>query len=199
LACTNEKQELQWFLGFCNFYHHFIKDYSKIAKPLTILTGNVCYEWTEHQQLSFTTLIDAITTQPVLTLPHPTGQFRLEADSSNYTIGAVLSQLQEHKWHSIAYLSKALTEIQCNYKIYDKEMLAIMLTLKEWQHYLIGAAEPFEIWTYHQNLQYFCQPQKVKPPPSSLAHRTPTITLQTPSQTRLNAHWTWFPVEATRS
>jgi len=61
----------------------------------------------------------------------------------------------------IAYLSKALTETQRNYEIYDKEMLAIMLALEEWRHYLIGAAEPFEIWTDHQNLQYFRQPQKV--------------------------------------
>src|ERR1700690_2687396 len=50
---------------------------------------------------------------------------------------------------------------QRNYEIYDKEMLAIMLALEEWRHYLIGADEQFEIWTDHQNLQYFRQPQKV--------------------------------------
>src|SRR5712664_1356826 len=156
-----KKQELQRFLGFCNFYRRFIKDYSKIAKPLTILTGDICFEWTPIQQTAFTTLIDAITTQPVLALPRPTRQFRLEADSSDYAVGAVLSQLQDDKWHPIAYLSKALTETQRNYEIYDKEMLAIMLALEEWRHYLIGASEPFEIWTDHQNLQYFHQPQKV--------------------------------------
>src|SRR5712664_3344305 len=156
-----KKQELQRFLGFCNFYRRFIKDYSKIAKPLTILMGDVRFEWTPIQQTAFTTLIDAITTQPVLALPRPTGQFRLKADSSDYAVSAVLFQLQDDKWHPIAYLSKALTETQRNYEIYDKEMLAIMLTLEEWRHYLIGASEPFEIWTDHQNLHYFCQPQKV--------------------------------------
>jgi len=65
------------------------------------------------------------------------------------------------KWHPIAYLSESLTKTQRNYEIYDKKMLAIMLALEEWQHYLIGTSEPFEIWTDHQNLQYFCQPQKV--------------------------------------
>jgi len=156
-----KKQEVQRFLGFCNFYRRFIKDYSKIAKPLTILTGDIPFEWTTHQQNAFETLITAITTQPVLALPRPTGQFRLEADSSDYAIGAVLSQFQDNKWHPIAYLSKSLTETQRNYEIYDKEMLAIMLALDEWRHYLIGASEPFEIWTDHQNLQYFRQPQKV--------------------------------------
>ena len=156
-----KKQELQRFLGFCNFYRRFIKDYSKIAKPLTILTGDIPWTWTDHQQHAFNTLINAITTEPVLALPQPRGQFRLEADSSDYAVGAVLSQIQNEKWHPIAYLSKALTETQRNYEIYDKEMLAIMLALDEWRHYLIGAEEPFEIWTDHQNLQYFRQPQKV--------------------------------------
>jgi len=126
-----KKQELQRFLGFCNFYRQFIKDYSKIAKPLTILTGDIPWSWTQHQQDAFDTLVKAITSAPVLALPQSKGQFRLEADSSDYAVGAVLSQLQNDKWHPIAYLSKALTETQCNYKIYDKEMLAIMLALEE--------------------------------------------------------------------
>ncbi len=48
-----------------------------------------------------------------------------------------------------------------NYEIYDKELLAIMLALDEWRHYLMGAAQDFEIWTDHQNLQYFRKPQKL--------------------------------------
>src|SRR6202041_3780374 len=79
----------------------------------------------------------------------------IKADSSDYAIGAVLSQLQDGRWHPIAYLSKSLNKTQRNYEIYDKEMLAIMLALEEWRHYLIGAIDIFEIWTDHQNLQYF--------------------------------------------
>ena len=67
-----KKQELQRFLGFCNFYRCFIKDYSKIAKPLTILTGDIPWTWTDHQQHAFNTLINAITTEPVLALPQGT-------------------------------------------------------------------------------------------------------------------------------
>jgi len=155
------KRELQRFLGFCNYYRRFIKNYSKHAKPLTILTGNTNYTWSTDQQTAFETLINAVTSEPTLTMPDEKGQFRIEADSSDYAIGAILSQHQDDKWHPIAYLSKALTETQRNYEIYDKEMLAIMLSLEEWRHYLIGADEVFEIWTDHQNLQYFRQPQKV--------------------------------------
>ncbi|SJK99845.1 uncharacterized protein ARMOST_03156 [Armillaria ostoyae] len=52
-------------------------------------------------------------------------------------------------------MSKALTTTERNYEIYDKELLAIMLTLSDWHHYLMGALEDVEIWTDHQNLQYF--------------------------------------------
>ncbi len=58
-------------------------------------------------------------------------------------------------------MSKSLTATEQNYKIYDKELLAIMLALNEWRHYLMGAAVDVKIWTDHQNLQYFRKPQKL--------------------------------------
>ena len=49
-------------------------------------------------------------------------------------------------------MSKALQEAECNYEIYDKELLAIVTALEEWHHYLLGALKPFKIWSDHQNL-----------------------------------------------
>ena len=57
------------------------------------------------------------------------------------------------------FYSKSLSEVQRNYEIHDKEMLAIIRALEEWRHFLEGAQHPVEIWTDHKNLEYF---QKVQ-------------------------------------
>lgn len=59
------KKEVQQFLGFCNFYRCFIKDFSKIACPLTQLTGNVKFSWGK-EQLVFKVLKNALCSSPVL-------------------------------------------------------------------------------------------------------------------------------------
>ena len=75
--------------------------------------------------------------------------------------GGILSQEIKGKWHPIVYMSKVFTETERNYEIYNKEMLSIMIALDEWRQYLMGASKDFEIWTDHQNLQYFRKPQKL--------------------------------------
>jgi hypothetical protein len=94
-------------------------------------------------------------------LPNDTGKFRVEADASEGAIGAILSQKQNDEWRPVAFISHSLTETEQNYEIYDKEMLAIMFTLSEWRSILLGMTEEFEIFTDHQNLEYFKKPQKL--------------------------------------
>jgi hypothetical protein len=149
------KKELQQFLGFMNFYRRFIEGYSKVVKPLTKLTGNEPWTWQQEQQESFNELRKRVCSNPILVIPIDNAPYQLEADASDYAIGGILSQKINNKWHPVAYMSKALSETERNYEIYDKEMLAIMLALEEWRQYLMGASEHFEIWTDHQNLQYF--------------------------------------------
>ncbi|SJL01309.1 uncharacterized protein ARMOST_04629 [Armillaria ostoyae] len=156
-----KKKELQSFLGFTNFYQHFIKDYSAIVHPMTKLTGKEVWTWGTAQQVVFQRLKDQLARNIILAIPTEKGQFHVEADASEGTIGAVLSQEQDGKWRPVAFLSKALTITERNYEIYNKELLAIMLALDEWRHYLMGATVDFEIWTDHQNLQYFRKPQKI--------------------------------------
>ncbi|SJL15225.1 uncharacterized protein ARMOST_18711 [Armillaria ostoyae] len=156
-----KKKELQSFLGFTNFYRKFIKNYSKVVCALTQLTGNAEWTWGAAQNQAFQQLKKQMAEDVILAIPNATRRFRVEADASNGAIGAVLSQEQDGRWRPVAFMSKALTATERNYEIYDKELLAIMLALSEWRHYLMGALKDVEIWTDHQNLQYFRKPQKL--------------------------------------
>src|SRR5882757_6681583 len=144
-------------LGFINYYRRFIQDFARIAHPLHCLTGNRQWHWGVVEEKAFRALKTAITSAPILAMPNDDQPFRVEADSSDYATGAVLSQIQHNgKWHPIAFISHSLSDVECNYDIHDKEMLAIMQSLQEWRHYLMGAHHTFEILTDHKNLEYFC-------------------------------------------
>ncbi len=97
----------------------------------------------------------------ILAILNKTDPFMVEANTSEGAVGTVLSQKQNGVWWLVAFMSKSLSAMERNYEIYDKELLAIMLALDEWCHYLMGAAEDIKIWTDHQNLQYFWKPQKL--------------------------------------
>ena len=160
-SAPKKKHDVQAFLGFCNFFRRFIRGFSAVARPLSQLTGNAEWKWTEKEQSAFEELKTRIMEDVVLAIPLDNGKFRVEADSSDYANGAVLSQQVDGKWRPIAFRSRSLNEVERNYEIYDKEMMAIMDSLSEWRQYLMGAREPFEIWTDHQNLQYFRKLQKL--------------------------------------
>jgi hypothetical protein len=159
---TNKK-EVQSFLGFTNFYRRFIRDFSHHGRPLFDLTGSAGWRWEEEQQEAFQKLKDAITSRPVLIFPDEDRPFRVEADSSDFATGAILSQQskEDEKWHPVAFLSKSLNAVERNYEIHDKEMLAIIRALEEWRHFLEGAHHKFEVWTDHKNLEYFMTAKKL--------------------------------------
>ena len=138
-AVPKNKKELQAFIGFLNYYRRFIRDFSKIARPLHHLTGNQPFVWGLEQQEAFKQLKENLCSKPVLHLPSDDGPFRIETDCSQYATGGVLSQLIEGKWRPIAYRSQSLTEAERNYEIHDREMLAIMEALEDWRQYLLGA------------------------------------------------------------
>jgi hypothetical protein len=158
------KKEVQSFLGFTNFYRRFIQDFSHHARPLFDLTSkNAPWTWGEAQQTAFNELKRAVTSQPVLMFADDARPFCIEADSSDFATSAVLSQQSaaDKKWHPVAFLSKSLNMVERNYKIHDKEMLAIICALEEWRHFLEGAQLKFEVWTDHKNLEYFWTAQKL--------------------------------------
>ena len=157
------KKGVQSFVGFTNFYRRFIKDFSLHARPLFDLTKKgVLFIWGEREQAAFEKMKELITTAPVLIFPDDHRTYRVEADSSDVATGATLSQQSDDgKWHPIAFYSKSLNPVECNYDIHDKEMLAIIRALEEWRHFLEGAVNKFEVWTDHRNLQYFRTSKKL--------------------------------------
>jgi len=149
--------EVQSFVGFVNFYQHFIQDFSHIAKPLHQLTKKgELWRWAKEEQRSFKELKWLITSTPILVQSNQEALFRLETDASGYATGAVLSQQSKGgKWHPKGFMSKGLYSAERNYAINDKELLSAIHGLKEWQHILEGTKHMIEILNDHRNLTYF--------------------------------------------
>jgi len=84
--------------------------------------------------------------RPVLAAPDLDKEFRVETDISNYATGGVLSmKCSDDLWRLVVFISKSLSNTERNYKIHDKEMLAIVRCLEEWRHFLEGTVVKFEI------------------------------------------------------
>src|SRR6266702_1816434 len=149
--------ELRGFMGFINFYRRFVEGFSKIAKVLNKLTKkDIPWGWTPERQQAFEALKRLICSEPVLLLPTLENPFEMEVDASSFTIGATLSQQDKRKrWHPVAYFSETLSEAERNYDIYDRELLAIVKSLRHWRTYLAGAPHQVVIHTNHANLLYW--------------------------------------------
>ncbi|KAI0991290.1 hypothetical protein K3495_g16897, partial [Podosphaera aphanis] len=94
--------------------------------------------------------------EPALAQWDPDNETMLEADSSGYAIGGCLLQKQKGEiWKPVAYYSRKLTGPEMNYEIHDKELLAVVACMKEWDAELRGLAKSFTILSDHMNLKYF--------------------------------------------
>ena len=120
-------REVRSFISFCNFYRRFIRDFSKIAGPLNSLTKkDVKFTWTKECELAFEGLKQRVCEAPILIHFNPSKECHVETDSSDYVSAGVLSQEHNGILHPVAYFSKRMVPAECNYKIYDKELLAII-------------------------------------------------------------------------
>ncbi|GJY23087.1 ty3-gypsy retrotransposon protein [Tanacetum coccineum] len=118
-----DSKEVRGFLGLTGYYRRFVKGYGLITKPLTELTKND-FLWDEEAQSAFEKLKLALTTVPVLQLPNYHEPFTVECDASSTGVGAILLQ-SEHLIKST----------------YDRELLALVLALQKWRHYLLAGKE----------------------------------------------------------
>ena len=133
--------EVQSFLGVTNFYRRFIKDYSKIASPLAELTKKgQNWNWTTEAERSFQELKNRFTTAPILAHFDTQKPVIIKTDTSDFAIGAVLSQWDEDgRQHPVAFHSLKFQPVEINYEIHDKEILAVVDAFKHWKRYCEGA------------------------------------------------------------
>ena len=120
------------FLGHAGFYRRFIKDFSKIAKPLSnLLNKDVLFVFNEECLEAFNTLKAELVSAPVITAPNWGQEFELMCDASDYAVGVVLGQQKDKMFHSIYYDCKVLNDAQVNYATTEKELLAIVYALEK--------------------------------------------------------------------
>jgi hypothetical protein len=150
-------KDVRAFLGFANFYRRFVRNYSHIVQPLTFLTRKgVLFTWSMEQQTAFDTLKATFTSAPVLAHFDPDRDVIVEMDASDYVSASVLSQYNDDNvLYPVAYFSKKHSPAECNYEIYDKELMAIIRAFEEWHPELQSVINPIHVLSDHRNLEYF--------------------------------------------
>jgi len=125
-------KDVQKFLGLANYYRQFIEGFATVARPLhDLVKKDKKWEWTEKEEKVFQKLKERFTKEPVLAAPNIDKKMRMEVDASDYAMGGVLlMECGDELWRPVAFLSKSLNEMERNYEIHDKKMLAIIRGLE---------------------------------------------------------------------
>ncbi|QRW16907.1 Retrotransposable element Tf2 protein [Rhizoctonia solani] len=152
-------KQVQAFLGFVNYLWQFIPNFSSVACPLHNLTKKeTLWLWGMPEEQAFQELKALVTKAPVLIHSNPDLPYYLETDASGVAMGAILSQRgSNNRLHPIAYMSKSFSGAEANYDTHNKELLAIIKALEEWQIFLEATDKPIQVFTDHRNLEYWMQ------------------------------------------
>ncbi|KAL1568769.1 hypothetical protein AAHA92_00341 [Salvia divinorum] len=138
---TNQK-EIRGFLGHAGFYRRFIKDFAKIAQPLTrLLQNEVEFDFNDACKKAFQLLKERLITAPIIRSPDWNYPFEIMCDASDLAVGVVLGQKINEKSYVIFYASKTLNQAQRNYDTTEKEMLAVVYSFDKFRPYLLGSRE----------------------------------------------------------
>ncbi len=142
---------LRSFLGLASYYRKFIKNFAKIAGPLTNLLkkSTVTYDWDEACDEAFETLKGILVKVSMLKLHDFDKEFEIHSDASDFAIGGVLVQ----EGRLVAFESKKLSETERRWPTHEKEMWAVIHCLKTWGHYI--GSKDVVVWTNNVTLKYF--------------------------------------------
>lgn len=136
-------KEVRAFVGMCSYYRRFIKDFSKIASPITKLTSNKFegkkFQWSDEAENSFQALKSAMISAPLLRPPNYELPYVLTCDASSVSVGSFLSQKdKDGTEHVIAYYSRKLSPQEKNYATTERELLAVVYSIHHFRSYLEG-------------------------------------------------------------
>ena len=150
------------FLGHAGFYRRFIRDFSKIAKPLCrLLEKNAKFNFDESSQSSFEKIKSRLVEAPIIAKPNWTKEFEIMCDASDYAMGVVLGQKTDKMFRAINYASKTFNEDQENYSTIEKEMLAIVFACEKFRPCILGSH--VIIHTDHAAIKYLMENKGAKP------------------------------------
>ncbi|KAH9727218.1 hypothetical protein KPL70_008578 [Citrus sinensis] len=155
-------KRIRSFLGHVGFYRRFIKDFSKVAKPLcSLLEHDKPFFFDKECHQAFGELKKALITTLVIISPDWTLPFELMCDASDHSVGAVLGQIRDKVFHSIYYASKTPTQTQINYTTTEKELVAVVFAFDKFRAYLVGTR--VTVYTDHAVIKYLISKKDAKP------------------------------------
>lgn len=135
------KKQIQSFLGLTGYFRKFIRDYAKLARPLSELLKNEAkFLFETEQQKSFNALKNSLSSGPVLRIYNPKAETELHTDASKEGYGAVLLQkdVGEKMLHPVYFMSRKTSDAEKNYHSYELELLAVIRAVKKFRVYLLG-------------------------------------------------------------
>ena len=131
---------MRQFTGLCAYYRRYVKNFSQIARPLGKLTEKERpFFWTEECTKAFNDLKRALTSSPILAYPIPGVEYILDTDASAEALGSVLSQVQDGHERVICYYSSTFNKPEGNYCVTQRELLAMVDSVKHFHQYLYGS------------------------------------------------------------
>ena len=162
LAPPTTVKGIRSFLGHAGFYRRFIKDFSKIARPLCrLLEKDTKFNFDDSCKAAFEEIKIRLVQAPIMAAPEWDQEFEVMCDASDFAMGAVLGQRKEKIFRAIYYASRTFNEAQENYSTTEKEMLAIVFACEKFRPYILGSH--VIVHTDHATIKYLMSKKEAKP------------------------------------